>query len=295
MDTEERNGSTNEKCAIICIVKNEGKYIREWVLYHFSIGVSKIIVYNNESDDDTSIKISEMSKTYPVTEIAWPSFARVSPQRSAYNDGIRKCSDCEWGIFIDADEFIVPWGYENINEFIKLIPADASAIGLNWRNFGSSNVVDPNYDLVIKTFTKCSFENWGNNRHIKTMARISSIKEMKIHEVELKNGKKLNSAFSPLILADEGKSKEIVYAGIQINHYQTKTLSEFSARMARGNANFPPGHPNHGRNGSQERFKYLDRNEEEDTKISRFLKNFDQLFDEDNNTSERISISLKNR
>ena len=39
--------------AIIAIVKNEGKYIEEWIDYHKLIGFEKFYIYNNESSDNT--------------------------------------------------------------------------------------------------------------------------------------------------------------------------------------------------------------------------------------------------
>ena len=261
----------SSRCALVAIAKDEAKYIREWVLYHVAIGIDRVVVYDNDSADETGSILEEMSARYPLTVIPWPSVLRFSPQRSAYNNSLAVVGDCEWVLFLDIDEFVVPWGFDNFPSFIRTIPPAVTAVGLNWRIFGSSGLTDFNYRSVLRTFVRCSREEWSNNRHIKSLARVAAIKEAKIHEVDVHYGDKVNSAFEPLIMAEEGRTPTPVHAGIQINHYQTKTYAEFKARMERGNANFFPGHPNRSRDGSLERFNLLDRNEEEDLRIARFL------------------------
>ena len=41
------------KFAICAIVKNEGRYLEEWIDYHLGIGVQKFFIYDNESTDST--------------------------------------------------------------------------------------------------------------------------------------------------------------------------------------------------------------------------------------------------
>lgn len=267
----------NNQCALIAIAKNEGRYIREWVLYHLSIGMDRIIVYDNESTDDTPAILNDLAQKYPVTRIVWPSVQRKSPQRSAYNDAVGLVKHCEWGLFIDIDEFIVPWGHVDFPAFISTIPSTVGAVAINWQTFGSSGVTSSDYASVIKTFTRCGGPTWMHNLHFKTLARLSMIQEMKIHEVVLKDGDKVNSRLEPLVLSAEGRSDSVTHAGIQLNHYQSKTFEEFNQRMSRGNANFPPGHPNHVRDDSINRFKMLDRNDCEDDRILRFMPGLERF------------------
>lgn len=264
-------------CAIVAIAKNESRYIREWVLYHVAIGANRIVVYDNDSTDDTADVVNELSKRYPVQLVPWPSVVRKSSQRSAYANSLSLVKDCEWALFIDIDEFVVPWGYDDFGAFVKAIPESATVVGINWRIFGSSGLIDDNYGSVLKSFVRCSREGWSNNRHIKSMARIAAIQEVKIHEINVNFGDKVNTIFEPLVIEGEGRTKVPVYGGVQINHYQTKTRNEFIARMEKGNANFFPGHPNFSRDGTLERFNSLDRNEETDLRIAKFFPLLERL------------------
>ena len=71
------------------------------------------------------------------------------------------------------------------------------------------------------------------------------------------------SDFAEFETSSNGMSDRIVYDGIQINHYQSKTYEEFKARMSCGDANYHAGHPLKRRDASYERFLQIDRNEEE--------------------------------
>lgn len=260
----------SNSCILVAIAKDENKYIKEWASYHSKIGFHKIVISDNESSDGMSETIGDLSRKLPIDRIHWPSIDRVSPQRSAYNHAVSKYCNFDWALFIDVDEFLVPWGYQNLDSFINQIPTHAGSVAINWQTFGSSGVQSDDYNSVLDTFTRCGGDQWTHNRHFKTLARLDSIKEMKIHDVELSSRTKVASDFQPLTLISDGRSDKVIHNGIQINHYQCKTYGEFLKRMARGNANFPPGHPNHERNSSFEQFQRLDRNDFIDERVNKF-------------------------
>ena len=43
----------SEKCAVVLIIKNEGKYIKEYVEYYTALDCD-LIIYDNDSDDGTA-------------------------------------------------------------------------------------------------------------------------------------------------------------------------------------------------------------------------------------------------
>lgn len=266
--------------AIAAIAKNEGKYIAEWVAYHLSIGVDRIIVYVNDSEDDTDTILQALSKRYPVECVLWPSGDFRSPQRAAYAEAIETTKDCEWMAFIDIDEFLVPWKDGSIGAFLDRAPEDATAIGINWRMFGSSGQVSSDYESVLHTFRQCSRPDFDFNNHIKTIARIEALTDMFIHHATVRYGRQVNSAFAPLVLPNLGRMDRAVYGGIHVAHYQSKTLDEFLARRAKGNANFNPRHTKHVRNANEQGFRYVDRNEKPDVRLGAFLPAFDAKFAE---------------
>lgn len=47
--------------AICAIAKNEGRYIREWLSYHYLVGVRRFFIYDNGSSDDMVEEIFPMA------------------------------------------------------------------------------------------------------------------------------------------------------------------------------------------------------------------------------------------
>ena len=266
--------------AIAAIAKNEGKFIAEWVAFHLSIGFDRIIVYVNDSEDDTETILRTLSQHYPVECVSWPSGDFRSPQRAAYAEAIETTKDCEWVAFIDIDEFLVPWKDGSIGAYLARAPEDATAIGVNWRMFGSSGRTTDDYDSVLHAFRRCSRPDFDFNNHIKTIARIDALADMFIHHATLRYGRAVNAAFAPLVLPTLGRMEKPVYAGIHVAHYQSKTLGEFLARRAKGNANFNPRHTSHVRAANEKGFRYVDRNEKLDIRLDSFLPGFDAKFAE---------------
>ena len=263
---------------IVAIAKNEGKYLREWIAYHLSLGISAIIIYDNESQDDTQ-SIIQTCKSQKVVCVEWPSVDRFSPQRSAYADGLNRLIAYSWVFFIDIDEFIVPFGYNQLTNYFERVPSHVSAIAINWKTFGNSGVEAPNYELVTETFVRCGRDAWSHNCHFKTAARPRAVGEMRIHHPILVEGALADSSFQPFEMALEGRTARVVYDGIQLNHYQVKTLPEFRERMKRGNANFPPNHPQHNREAAISRYDVLNSNEMEDRRIQMFIPGMKNLME----------------
>ena len=43
---------SNLRTAVVCIARLEGKYINEWVNYYLGLGFDKIIIADNNHDED---------------------------------------------------------------------------------------------------------------------------------------------------------------------------------------------------------------------------------------------------
>jgi hypothetical protein len=265
-----------ENSITICaIAKNEGRYIVEWLAYHLAIGVARIHVYSNDSEDSQAAKLEAIAQQDPrVTWTEWKSVPGVSPQVSAYNDFLKRVSTT-WVCYIDIDEFLVPLEDASIVEWLATVPPDVSSVHINWRGFGSAGVQGSDYGLVTRTFNLAADVGWGNHHHFKTVARTNLATEAMIHNIITSSGRRTVSDFSEFEMVNNGLSNRIVHHRIQINHYQCKTFEEFSARMHRGDANVPDG-PGKLRDASVDRFRQLDLNDEENTSIRRFDSEVDK-------------------
>jgi hypothetical protein len=252
------------------IAKNEGKYLVEWLAFHFAVGADRIIIFSNESEDDQILLLRKIAAREPrLTVIDWASPHNESPQISAYRHAMRMIST-DWVSFIDIDEFIVPMEHTSITNYLMTVPSDVSSIHINWRNFGSSGIAEANYDLVTRTFLEGAALGWGNHHHFKSLARTNMVEDVGIHNISTSFGRRTLSDFGEFETVNDGLSNRIIHKPLRIQHYQCKTFSEFNSRMKRGDANFPPEHPGRSRDGSLERFQQIDLNEVRDDSIRRF-------------------------
>ena len=263
----------------MAIAKDEAPYIREWIAHHLAVGFSRIIVYDDGSTDRTLEILDLISQIFPVVSTRAVSSVGVeeSPQATCYNNAL-KGIETDWTMFLDIDEFLVPYRDDSIGAYLMRAPSDVSSVHVNWRGFGSSGVTTKKYGLVVETFKRCAPHSWSNHYHFKSIARTALIEKVYIHDIETTSGRRVLSDFGDFKTLHNGLSDRIVYDGIQINHYQSKTYEEFRARMERGDANFHPTHQMKRRDASYTRFLQIDRNEEEDHAASIFKNRFETLY-----------------
>lgn len=155
--------------AVCAIVRNEGKFIREWLEWHIMMGVSKFYLYDNDSDDDTAAVLRPFVKKGIVEYIFYPGKYRQIP---AYNDCVTKHKyDCEWLAVIDADEFLQPLGQENVLDMLRRMKkenANMGGLAVNWRLFGSNGHVS-SQEGVVSSYTKRAVDEYQTHNHIKSI------------------------------------------------------------------------------------------------------------------------------
>ena len=170
-----------------------------------------------------------------VTYTYLPGKAR---QLDAYNDAINRYkNECKYMAFIDLDEFIYiddknTTIYNYIDNIINSYRG-ASGIGINWCLYGSSGKEEKENGLVIERFLYSSFANRGYNHHIKTICNPRTVKryisphfplyKLGAHSIN-EDGIRLYAWYNVINC----------YKKIRINHYFTKSKSEFIQKRARG-------------------------------------------------------------
>lgn len=211
------------KVALICIAKNEDKYIQEWIDYHFKIGFDHIFIYANDWDyknDNPNIKVIK--------------YNGVNKQLSAYQHFIdNNIGIYDWGAFIDVDEFLVLKKHKNIKDFI-LECGTEDCLAVNWIMFGDNglNEIEDGDYSVLNRFTKRSKTC---NVHIKSICKITpDLFFLYPHSTNKlwvdPNG---NKGFGPVnYLANNDVA--------QLNHYYCKTKKEFISKLNMGRADVNP-------------------------------------------------------
>jgi hypothetical protein len=203
--------------ALVCIAKNEDRYIDEWIDYHKKLGFDEIFVYQNDWESKTK---NEKARFLTVNG--------QCKQTICYNLFLDKNrNNFDWAAFLDVDEFMVLKKHDNIGDFLKEYE-DLPALGINWYLFGDNGHKGKIIDYsTIKRFTK---RGAHVDQHIKSILnlRLSRDAIMDIHNPNCvigdTNKKLFNGPYNPDGPADIA----------QINHYLCKTKTEFVAKCQRG-------------------------------------------------------------
>ncbi|MED6204173.1 hypothetical protein PIB30_006589 [Stylosanthes scabra] len=111
-----------EKAHKICLctmLRNQARFLKEWVMYHGKVGIERWFIYDNNSDDDIDKVIGLLQSIgYNITRHMWPW---VKTQEAGFaHCALRARSSCEWVGFIDVDEFFNVRGGGSLNKVIKL-------------------------------------------------------------------------------------------------------------------------------------------------------------------------------
>ena len=157
-----------KKCAIVMIVKNEGRYIKEFMDYYTALECD-LIIYDNDSDDETASIIQQYDN---AKYILWPGKKR---QIDAYNQAIKEYkTQYKYMMFFDADEFLTAdkllEGKTLFDIIDSIFKADKliACLGINWLIFGSSGLIDDPECGVIDAFTNAASDDFEWNQLVKS-------------------------------------------------------------------------------------------------------------------------------
>jgi len=226
------------KFALVAIVKNEARYLLEWLAFYDCIGVEHFVIFDNQSTDDTRHVLESYAQLADLEIIDWPTEEGLSPQIAAYNYFLKNYREkFEFAAFFDADEFLVPAPGLDFKDFLNRIPGSLGAIGFNQRVFGSGGALHYSPDLVLRRFSKCAEPDYDENKYYKSMYRLRNIEAIdNVHASPLQSGDYAFPDFSPLQPDAEkpGKSLQIHNSNFQLHHYILKSREEYQAKQHRG-------------------------------------------------------------
>lgn len=150
---------------ICAIVKNEARYIAEWLEYHLLLGFDHICLYDNGSEDDLA---EVYAKFDSVSVIPWPE--RGEQQRTAYQDYLRRNAKADiWAAFIDADEFIYDVAGTGIRHYLASRPRDCGGVEMPWVIFDCNDHETRPPGLVIENYTRA--HTVAPQQNVKTFCR----------------------------------------------------------------------------------------------------------------------------
>jgi len=247
------------KIACVALVKDEERYIAEWIAYQLAIGFDTVLLLDNGSTDRTKQIATAFSGRHDVRVFDWPM--RIPGfQLRAYEFVVRQAEgEFAWMAFFDTDEFLVMDDSATLKECLSALPGMA-AVAVSWAMFGSSGHRDPPPGLVIENYLHRGAADFKPNRHVKSIIRPELMKAtIHPHAFEM-DGAYADLAGRPVHWDEPGiLAGTPDYVGGKLHHYFTRSWADWLAKLRRGNPN---------RTRSEEEFYIYDRNEVFDDKAA---------------------------
>lgn len=222
--------------SVAVILKNEARYIREFILFYLATGADRIYLYDNDSTDDLMQEIDPFVKSGEVVYRKWPG---QNVQTGAYRDVVRRTRRrTRWLAIIDSDEFLFsPKG--PMPEQLKAYE-EYPGIGVNWVLFGPNGHDQRPQGLVMDQYTTTPADyNCGMNCHIKSIVQPKEVFSVNHTHFALYKGKKyaVGEDFTPLDnTTNRAFSRNNHHEIMRINHYMTKSLEDLREKCRRGYA-----------------------------------------------------------
>lgn len=225
---------------VICaIAKNEHLYINDWVKWHLNLCFDHIYIYDND-DPESSYIGNYINKKYAdkVTIRNVRGLKRRYMQHDIYTGFYWKYKNTfDYCLFCDIDEFLN--GVDNVKDWLSTM--SAKQIRIKWRLFGDDGLIErdmskPVYEIFSHEITKSWSNDLQRKNNLERQAKfilkggMGNVYINSCHfgsfgnisepmQSVLPSGKPCNSK----VAIDENYSQETIY----LNHYMTKSLSEF--------------------------------------------------------------------
>ena len=157
------------------------------------------------------------------------------PNVAAYNDFLKNYStQIEWCAFIDVDEFVDCNANFSLDDWLASIPEYVRFVRLYWRIYGDNNIIEgdetqpirerflefvdiPRFRCIYKTFMRCN--------------DVSNVMCGSAHRFHLREDGIEAGLLPPYYDCDFNDNdcdwNKIKNLPIRLNHYMTKSLSEF--------------------------------------------------------------------
>lgn len=220
------------KSVLCAIVKNENRYLSDWVDYHYKLGFDKIVICDNndtETIHQDGVDIINYRRTYiPINNKKTTMLFNSGIQEKAYNDCYNKYSkEYDWIAFFDIDEYLILDNGLKINEFLSQERFNnVDAIQINWLVYNDNDKLIFEDIPVMQRFTTCVEQNC---EFVKSIVRTKNPNfiSLVVHYAKIKNGKYV---YPNGDVTEPGLTQVPNYKGAHINHYYTKTIDEWVDR-----------------------------------------------------------------
>jgi hypothetical protein len=220
-------------------MKNEGRYLHEWIEFQRLMDAEQIYLYDNGSTDDSIKVVAPFVAEGFVTLTPWVTFDdEVVAQRQAYAHALCNFGPSfRWMAFIDLDEFLFPVTAPTLVEALSNYE-DFPCLCVPWFLFGFSGHATPPPGLVIENYTqRAPFPPTAHRRmllrwkSIVNPAAVTAVPDP--HMFELTSGTIGGIDERRDVVSVKTAKDPPPGAVLRINHYFTRSRQEFAEKSCR--------------------------------------------------------------
>ena len=212
------------KIAICAIIKDEQRYLEEWINHHLKLGFDDIYLYedfNSTSHQDICSRYEHVFLN-SINNFLKTNINDYKRQIKTYRYFIKLFKEkYDWVTFIDIDEYINTEDGINLKSILTSFE-QFDGLFIFWKMYNANNLIEPPCDFKIVNNYTTIFES--NDPHLCLCKSFVNLKK----DIELKSHHAVERGVNTL---KSNSRWDISYDKIWINHYYTKSWSEWLVQI----------------------------------------------------------------
>ena len=239
LPVQKMRGAVPLDLVAVAMVRNEARYIREWIEFHRLMGFQKFLIYENGSTDGTVAILENYRQEDIVEIIPWPHFLEgFGTQAMAYAHALAHIGPrTHWIAFFDVDEYMFSPQGNTISDVLKEYD-DLPTLVVFWLMFGTSGRSVPGPGLLIEDYTmRAPIPSapvrdtlLANYKSIVKPAEVIGNKGAHHFLLDKSGLTGFDECRRPIHL---NRKKQVTADKIRINHYYTKSKADWEQRRGR--------------------------------------------------------------
>lgn len=221
---------------LCAIIKDEDPFLDEWIAYHMLLGVEAFFLYDNESVIPLRESLRKFSALRSRADLVIYDAPGKAMQMLAYTHCLENNKKaCEWIAFIDADEFIVPRGHDNIPAMLEEF-APYSGLAMNWMTFGSNGHKLRPGGLQIENYTKALAPDAWSHTHVKCIVKPERIMAFFNPHIGVAHNRADRIVTEDHLPIDAPLRGKATWDKGQINHYSFRSKQDYWIKLRKPRA-----------------------------------------------------------
>lgn len=226
------------RVAVFTIVKNEHKFLDEWIKYHLGLGIDEIYVYTDIGSDSHADICSECNVHHGfISDI---DTSLLSYKEMVFNrqltyfrqiaDTISAESNIDWVAYLDVDEFITLHSEKTIHQLLAEF-SQYHCVILQWKNFNASgHILSPKGSVISNYSTTCDICTGFNMNRCASckmfinVGKYSVAKVALTHHIPVSACRWCKTDFSTNLFVP-------VYDKMYLRHYITKSFEDYCNKL----------------------------------------------------------------